>query len=235
MAYVYRHIRLDKNEPFYIGIGSDETFRRAKSKLGRNKIWNDIVNKTQYEVEILFNDFTWEQAQAKEREFISLYGRIDNRTGILTNMTDGGDGAYGVIYSEERRARHSIALKGNKSRTGQKLSEEQKQKMSLALKGKKKNISKEGKENMLKARYASRGRKQSKEEIEKRRLKLIGKVRTEETKKKMSESMLGRKVSDESRRKMSEYWTGRKRKPFSQETLEKMSMARKLYYQNKNK
>lgn len=24
MAYVYRHIRLDKNEPFYIGIGKDE-------------------------------------------------------------------------------------------------------------------------------------------------------------------------------------------------------------------
>jgi hypothetical protein len=24
MAYIYRHIRLDKNEPFYIGIGSDD-------------------------------------------------------------------------------------------------------------------------------------------------------------------------------------------------------------------
>jgi hypothetical protein len=23
MAYLYRHIRHDKNEPFYIGIGSD--------------------------------------------------------------------------------------------------------------------------------------------------------------------------------------------------------------------
>ena len=22
MAYVYRHIRLDKNEPFYIGVGT---------------------------------------------------------------------------------------------------------------------------------------------------------------------------------------------------------------------
>jgi hypothetical protein len=29
MAYVYRHIRLDKNEPFYIGIGSGGyTFKR---------------------------------------------------------------------------------------------------------------------------------------------------------------------------------------------------------------
>ena len=29
MAYVYRHIRLDKNEPFYIGIGSDKEYKRA--------------------------------------------------------------------------------------------------------------------------------------------------------------------------------------------------------------
>ena len=29
MAYLYRHIRLDKNEPFYIGIGSDTNFKRA--------------------------------------------------------------------------------------------------------------------------------------------------------------------------------------------------------------
>ena len=31
MAYLYRHIRLDKNEPFYIGIGSNElnNYKRA--------------------------------------------------------------------------------------------------------------------------------------------------------------------------------------------------------------
>lgn len=28
MAYLYRHIRLDKNEPFYIGIGSDSNYNR---------------------------------------------------------------------------------------------------------------------------------------------------------------------------------------------------------------
>lgn len=34
MAYVYRHIRLDKNEVFYIGIGSDDKghYYRANSK-----------------------------------------------------------------------------------------------------------------------------------------------------------------------------------------------------------
>ena len=40
MAYLYRHIREDKNEPFYIGIGSDSTYKRANQtkKERRNKI-----------------------------------------------------------------------------------------------------------------------------------------------------------------------------------------------------
>ena len=33
MAYVYRHIRLDKNEPFYIGIGSDANYSRSRGRL----------------------------------------------------------------------------------------------------------------------------------------------------------------------------------------------------------
>lgn len=39
--YLYRHIRLDKNEPFYIGIGTKNKHKypyfRAKSKAERNK------------------------------------------------------------------------------------------------------------------------------------------------------------------------------------------------------
>jgi len=41
MAYIYRHIRLDKNEPFYIGIGDNShegTYPRAHSKKPKNKI-----------------------------------------------------------------------------------------------------------------------------------------------------------------------------------------------------
>ena len=43
MAFVYRHIRLDKNEPFYIGIG--KKIYRAYSMKGRNKYWLRIINK----------------------------------------------------------------------------------------------------------------------------------------------------------------------------------------------
>ena len=43
MAVVYRHIRLDKNEVFYIGIGKTE--RRAFRKDFRNKYWASISKK----------------------------------------------------------------------------------------------------------------------------------------------------------------------------------------------
>ena len=46
MAYIYKHIRLDTNEVFYIGIGSDNTYKRANLKKGRNIYWNNIINKS---------------------------------------------------------------------------------------------------------------------------------------------------------------------------------------------
>jgi hypothetical protein len=99
MAYLYRHTRLDKNEPFYIGIGSDTdgNYTRAyHSYCFRNKHWINIVSQTQYEVEIMMCDLTWEEACKKEIEFISLYGRSDKQKGTLCNMTDGGEGCVGL-------------------------------------------------------------------------------------------------------------------------------------------
>jgi hypothetical protein len=105
MAYVYRHIRLDKNEPFYIGIAKDEfkNCERAYSKYYRNKYWHNIVNKNQYEVKIILDNLTWEEACEKEIEFIKLYGRADLKTGSLVNMTDGGDGFKGPKTLEHRQ------------------------------------------------------------------------------------------------------------------------------------
>lgn len=99
MAYVYRHIRLDKNVPFYIGIcrnGKDTNFARAYNcnRYQRNKIWFRIYSKTKIEVEILFDDVSEEFAKAKEIEFISLYKRIIDG-GTLANLTLGGDGVKG--------------------------------------------------------------------------------------------------------------------------------------------
>lgn len=125
MAYVYRHIRLDKNEPFYIGIGKTE--KRAYDKRGRNKIWKDIVSKCQYEVEVLFYNISWEEACKKEIEFINLYGRKDLGKGTLANLTDGGEGALNGIISKEHK--NKIA-ESNKRRV---FTDEQRKKMSIRM------------------------------------------------------------------------------------------------------
>ena len=77
MAYIYRHIRLDKNEPFYIGIGSDSDFKRALSSKDRNTHWHNIKTKSNYKIDILLKDLTWEEACNKEKEFIDLYEKED--------------------------------------------------------------------------------------------------------------------------------------------------------------
>jgi hypothetical protein len=125
MPYLYRHIRLDKNEPFYIGIGSDNRFRRANERARRNKHWKNIVAKSLYKVDILFEDLTWENACKKEIEFIELYGRKDLGTGTLVNLTGGGDGAYKTNPSKETRLKLSQKAKGKiyKESTKNKISE----------------------------------------------------------------------------------------------------------------
>jgi hypothetical protein len=94
MAYLYRYIRLDKNEVFYVGIGKDSEgkYERANRKCGRNDHWNNVVNLTDYEIEIVLDDLTWEEAGQKEIEFIKLYGRSCVNEGPLTNITEGGIG-----------------------------------------------------------------------------------------------------------------------------------------------
>jgi hypothetical protein len=150
MAYVYRHIRLDKNQPFYIGIGTDLTYKRAKEKSRRNIIWNRIANKTDIDIEILFDGLSFEEAKIKEIEFIKLYGRIDTNTGILSNMTDGGDGTINKIYTKEYREKLSIAAKKRQPqpqlqkiidyrKTKFEFTPEIRNKLSIAHKGKKLN------------------------------------------------------------------------------------------------
>lgn len=87
---------MDKNVPFYIGIGNDAKYYRANDKKGRNRHWINIVNKHPYEVEILLDGLSWGEACKKEIEFISYYKRARDG-GTLCNITLGGDGKLGVV------------------------------------------------------------------------------------------------------------------------------------------
>ena len=150
--YVYRHIREDKNEPFYIGIGNKKNYARAYENKPdrRNEIWRKIFIKTDIRVEIILEGLSKIQASEKEQEFIKLYGRKDLNTGSLTNMTDGGDGIWNCIRSKETKEllrqqklgdknpmfgktqSYETKLKRNKSLTGQKRSDEVQKKQSLS-------------------------------------------------------------------------------------------------------
>ena len=110
MAYLYRHIRLDKNEPFYVGIGSDNSYKRANETSRRNLHWKNIVKKGPYEIEIILDNLTWEEACEKEKEFIVLYGRTNLNKGSLCNLTDGGEGL--INPSEETRDKKRKSMIG---------------------------------------------------------------------------------------------------------------------------
>jgi DNA-binding transcriptional regulator YiaG len=145
MAYLYRHIRLDKNEPFYIGIGSDDIYQRANSKTHRNNHWKSITSITDYRVEILFDDITYEFAKEKEIEFIQIHKRKEDG-GTLCNITLGGDGCLGLVHTEEARKKMGNPNKGktisdwhkqkiSEFHTGKVVSEETRKKMSNKLLG----------------------------------------------------------------------------------------------------
>lgn len=182
MAYVYRHIRLDKNVPFYIGIGENKY--RHSTKWGRNIIWRRITAKTGYEVEVLFDDISWEFACQKEIEFIKLYGKINNNTGCLANMTDGGDGNLGLKHSEEAIRKIGESSKGRPGYwKGRKLPPESVKASADKRRGKP-NLKKRGIKNPAQSE----------------RIKIsnignthhLGHTHSEESKKKMSEGMKGR-------------------------------------------
>lgn len=144
--YIYRHIRPDTNEVFYIGKGntfSKSHSNRAYEKHRRNKWWQNIVSKNngEYKVEIIFECETELEVNTKEIEFIELYGRKDLGKGTLVNLTNGADGSIGVIVSKETRMKLSERFMGeNHPNFGKKLSEETCNKKSESMKKSDKNL-----------------------------------------------------------------------------------------------
>ena len=196
MAYVYSHTRLDTNEVFYIGIGSDTNgYKRAYSKFGRNKYWIRVVNKTDYKVEILSNDINWDEACDEEIRLIKHYGRRNINEGSLTNLTDGGEGQIGFIVSDETKRKLSDYRKGrtpsqktrlrmSEAQMGKTLSEEHKRKIGDGNKGK--IINEETRLRMSKSRTGSKW----------------SNPMSEETKQKISDYRKGRTHSEDTKKKI---------------------------------
>ena len=98
--YLYIHLRLDKEEVFYVGIGTKykhgKDYSRAKAKgTQRNEAWRTIALSSEYKVIILFESDDHKTIKEKEMELISKYGRLSDNTGHLCNLSLGGDGCLG--------------------------------------------------------------------------------------------------------------------------------------------
>ncbi len=207
MAIIYQHRRGDTNEIFYIGIG--KTKMRAYSKFNRNKYWHNIVNKVGYQVDILEDQITWEEACNRERNLISEYGRKDLNIGSLVNMTDGGDGVVGRKVTEEWKQKLSDRGKGrvisedtrrkmSEAKKGIPKSEEWKQQHSSRMKGK--THTEEAKQKVSMVRKGKSAWNKGKQMSDEYRAKLSkatmghpGVKHTEETKRRISETLKNRK------------------------------------------
>jgi hypothetical protein len=164
--YVYAYLRKD-GTPYYIGKGKNG---RAFHNHGKLPVPEDISR-----IVFLETNLSNIGALALERRYIQWYGRKDNNTGILRNLTDGGEGPSGVIRTVEHKQKLRDANKGKpspkKGKKGKPLSEETKILLSAIRKGRPK--SEKHKQNMRKPRKNPRSAEHSKKIWESRRNKKL--------------------------------------------------------------
>lgn len=136
--YVYHHIREDRNEIFYVGIGTKSkqdikcnTYSRASSKHIDNNIWLKIVAKTKWKFEILFESNDRKEVEQMEISLIAKYGRKCDKTGCLANLTLGGESNLGYKHTQEAITKISEKAKQKRSYSNVNFTPELRQKLSV--------------------------------------------------------------------------------------------------------
>lgn len=135
--YVYAYLRED-GTPYYVGKG--------KGPRAFHKYHRFVSTPPKERIAFLARNVNEPDALQAEMLLIRMYGRRDDGTGILRNLTDGGEGTMGQIFTPERRRQQSKAMKGrvrseshckaiSKAKKGTVISAEHRRKLSQALAG----------------------------------------------------------------------------------------------------
>jgi hypothetical protein len=191
--YTYAYLRDDKT-PYYVGKGKGKRSIGCHGKIG--------VPKDSTRILILKQNLTEEEAFKHEIYMISVLGRKDLGTGILRNMTNGGDGCSGRVCSIETKQKSSKSNKGKKRppSTGEKISAAKKGKPGRKLTDHEKLI--------LSLRMSGEGnvtkRPEVAEKISKAKKGKPGRVWTQEQKDSLSQKNKGKKKTEEHKQKLSE-------------------------------
>ncbi len=185
-ARIYRDLKyVFTLEPFYIGFGQilryESHFNEADNLWEKpeeiKKYYNPIkIHKIHQiyrdydlpRVVIIKEGLTLKEAKELEVFCIKQIGRKDKKEGPLTNLTDGGDGWSGLIFTEEHRKNIGKSSKGrNKNKTYEEImGEEKAQKLKEIRSIFFKNRSKT-EETKEKLRQANLGKKYTEETINK--------------------------------------------------------------------
>ena len=106
-------------QPFYIGKGKKSRINHhlQPNNLSKNTIKNNIIKSIIKETDELplhykiFENITFEDSIEIEMDIIKHFGRINLNNGILSNMTDGGEGFRNMIVTDATKINMSISAK----------------------------------------------------------------------------------------------------------------------------
>ena len=104
-AYVYCYLRSSNFTPYYVGVAT-----RHDRPTSKSHSINVPAEKTL--IRVLQLGLTRDDAIKWEIFYIAHYGRIDNGTGILRNLTNGGEGVTGKVWTQAQKKAKSVAMTG---------------------------------------------------------------------------------------------------------------------------